>query len=104
MNTKETDTMTTETATPPEALRIAECSLLLSQLTESAFNPRKRFNAKNLEELAESIAVHGIAQPLLVRRKGEHFEIIAGARRFRGATIVANRNGGGTPFHVSCPR
>ena len=41
-----------------------------------------------LEELAQSIRVNGIIQPILVRRSGDHFEIIAGERRWRAAQIA----------------
>lgn len=48
--------------------------------------PRKLFYEDSLSELAESIKVHGILQPLALRRKaGERYEIIAGERRFRAA-------------------
>lgn len=45
--------------------------------------PRKSFDDATLEELAQSIEAHGLMQPVLVRRKGAHFEIIAGERRWR---------------------
>ena len=50
--------------------------------------PRKTFNEELLKELAESIKEHGVIQPVLVRAKGNGFEIIAGERRFRAAKLA----------------
>lgn len=47
--------------------------------------PRKNFAPEKLEELAASIREQGIIQPLVVTRKDDHFEIIAGERRWRAA-------------------
>lgn len=47
--------------------------------------PRSRFTEVNLEELARSIASNGIVQPIVVRKKGAHFQIVAGERRWRAA-------------------
>lgn len=50
--------------------------------------PRKHFNETELEELSESIREHGVLQPLLVRKKGDEFEIIAGERRYQASKIA----------------
>src|SRR6185503_6649451 len=50
-----------------------------------AEQPRTRFDEDALERLAVSIREHGIVQPVLVRRKGNRYEIIAGERRWRAA-------------------
>ncbi|MCC7008247.1 MAG: ParB/RepB/Spo0J family partition protein [Acidobacteria bacterium] len=47
--------------------------------------PRTQFDEHQLDELAESIRVHGVIQPVLVRRAGDRYEIIAGERRWRAA-------------------
>lgn len=47
--------------------------------------PRKQFDEDRLTELAHSIEQHGIVQPLIVKRNGERYTIIAGERRFRAA-------------------
>ena len=47
--------------------------------------PRTRFTEENLEELAQSIKNNGIIQPIVVRRKGWKYEIVAGERRWRAA-------------------
>jgi ParB family chromosome partitioning protein len=59
--------------------------LPLDSLTESPNNPRKSFDEIGLNELAESIKAQGILSPLVVRPMGQHFEIVAGARRYRAA-------------------
>ena len=50
--------------------------------------PRKSFSEDSLNELAASIKTHGIVQPLLVRKKGNRYLIVAGERRFRAARIA----------------
>ncbi len=47
--------------------------------------PRTRFAESNLEELAQSIRANGIVQPIVVRQKGAHYQIVAGERRWRAA-------------------
>lgn len=47
--------------------------------------PRKAFDKESLEELAESIRQHGVIQPLIVRKSGEGYEIVAGERRWRAS-------------------
>jgi len=49
---------------------------------------RKRFDKEALKELAESIAVHGVIQPLIVKRTGARYRIIAGERRWRAARMA----------------
>ena len=64
-------------------------NLPLALLTESATNPRQRFDEEGLKELAESVRTHGILSPLLVRPKNERsFEIVFGARRYRAAQMA----------------
>lgn len=50
--------------------------------------PRTRFTETDLEELAQSIRVNGIVQPIIVRKKGNRYEIVAGERRWRAAQRV----------------
>lgn len=47
--------------------------------------PRTQFTEKNLNELTQSIKINGVVQPIIVRRKGGRFQIIAGERRWRAA-------------------
>src|ERR1039458_8268891 len=64
-------------------------SVPITVLVESATNPRKRFDEKNLEELAASMRAQGILAPLLVRELEESkYEVVAGARRLRAAKLA----------------
>ena len=61
-------------------------SLPISQVEPGLNQPRKRFDQETLDDLAESIRVHGIIQPLTVRRLSSgYYQIIAGERRWRAA-------------------
>lgn len=63
-------------------------SLPLSQLRESAHNPRRHIDAGLLQELADNIRQVGILTPLLVRPSGDGYEIAGGHRRFRAAGLA----------------
>ena len=60
-----------------------------SRIVPNPSQPRSIF--ENLEELASSIATHGILQPLSVRKTDTHFELIAGERRYRAAQLAGLR-------------
>ena len=62
--------------------------ILLSQIRANQYQPRTSFDQKKLEELAESIQKHGVIQPVLVRKDGKGFELVAGERRFRAAKLA----------------
>ena len=62
--------------------------LPLRSILPNPAQPRKIFSPEALEELAESIRVHGILQPLSVRRVGTIYELIAGERRLRAAQLA----------------
>jgi ParB family transcriptional regulator, chromosome partitioning protein len=57
----------------------------LDLIEPNSEQPRTRFTEENLEELTQSIRVNGIVQPIVVRRKGSGYEIVAGERRWRAA-------------------
>ena len=57
----------------------------IDKISPSPFQPRRAFDEAKLQELAMSIRDQGIIQPLVVRPKGERFELIAGERRWRAA-------------------
>jgi len=57
----------------------------VDRITPSPFQPRRAFEEAKIEELASSIRNQGIIQPLVVRPKGQQFELIAGERRWRAA-------------------
>lgn len=53
--------------------------------------PRKIFNEQALQELADSIAVHGVIMPIVVNKKGDKFMIIAGERRWRASRLAGKQ-------------
>jgi ParB family chromosome partitioning protein len=59
--------------------------LPIESVQRSAGQPRKSFDEKRLEELAASIQEHGVLEPILVRRTGNGYAIVAGERRWRAA-------------------
>jgi ParB family chromosome partitioning protein len=61
----------------------------LSRIQPSPFQPRKEFSAEGLRELADSIREQGILQPLIVRERNGHLELIAGERRWRAAQLLS---------------
>ena len=60
----------------------------LVDIIPNQFQPRMNFDEQELEELAQSIREHGIIQPLVLRKMGQKYEIIAGERRYRAAGMV----------------
>ena len=61
----------------------------VAHIVPNRYQPRKTFVEEELRELVESVKQHGILQPVLVRRKSENsYELIAGERRFRAATLA----------------
>ncbi|MFH1413631.1 MAG: ParB/RepB/Spo0J family partition protein [Candidatus Omnitrophota bacterium] len=59
------------------------------RIQPNPFQPREDFDDQHIEELAQSIREKGIIQPLLVRRKGDNFELIAGERRLRASKLLS---------------
>lgn len=57
--------------------------LKLTELVANQFQPRTVFDGERITELATTIEEHGLLQPIVVRKQGEGYEIIAGERRFR---------------------
>ena len=60
----------------------------VEEIVPGPLQPRQHFSREGLEELRDSIIQHGVLQPLTVRQKGEHFELIAGERRLRAAKMA----------------
>lgn len=63
----------------------AVLSLPVEAIERNVDQPRKRFDDEKLAELAASIAEHGVVEPILVRRDGNKYRIVAGERRWRAA-------------------
>lgn len=67
----------------------AQIRMINSELIiPNRFQPRLEFDPVSLQELASSIRIHGIVQPLVVRRVQDKFEIIAGERRFKASQLL----------------
>ena len=60
----------------------------IDTIVPGPMQPRTHFDEGSLEGLADSIRTHGVVQPLLVRRQGEGYELIAGERRWRAARLA----------------
>lgn len=60
----------------------------IDDIIPNRFQPRLKFNEKELQSLAESISAHGIVSPIIVRKIGDKYEIIAGERRFKAAGLI----------------
>jgi ParB family transcriptional regulator, chromosome partitioning protein len=65
--------------------RTAPVEIDIDRLVPNEFQPRVSPDEEKLGELARSIAAHGVIQPIVVRRNGDRFQIIAGERRWRAA-------------------
>lgn len=62
-----------------------ESTLPIAQIKPNKGQPRKSFKEEDLSELTDSIKQNGVLQPLLVRKKGNEYEIVAGERRYQAA-------------------
>jgi ParB family chromosome partitioning protein len=71
-------------ARTPTAVR----ELPLEKVVPNPSQPRMTWHEETLQELAASIKEHGVLQPILVRPSGDHYEIIAGERRWRSSKIA----------------
>lgn len=65
-----------------------EIYIKISLIEPNREQPRKEFDKEQLEELAESIRQYGVLQPIMVQKKGDMYEIIAGERRWRAAKMA----------------
>ncbi len=60
----------------------------VSKILKSPNNPRKHFSSKKIEELANSLKEHGLLSPIILRKKDDHYVIVAGERRYRAAELL----------------
>jgi ParB family chromosome partitioning protein len=74
-----------ETAAPGPA---ETATVALALLDPNPYQPRQQLSPARLEELAASIRQSGVVQPILVRPRGERYQIIAGERRYRAARLA----------------
>lgn len=62
--------------------------LPISQIQSNPYQPRQRFDADSMQQLADSIKQQGLIQPIVVRRRHASFELVAGERRLRAAQMA----------------
>ena len=60
-------------------------SVVVDEVEPNPFQPRREFDPVEIEGLAASLRTHGLMQPIVVRRVGGHYQLIAGERRLRAA-------------------
>src|SRR5712692_2378840 len=65
--------------------RTSPAEVDIDRLSPNKFQPRTHINEERLETLARSIKANGVIQPIVVRKVGDRFQIIAGERRWRAA-------------------
>src|SRR3954468_9949841 len=69
----------------PEPVRTSPVELDIDRLTPNSYQPRGQFDDARLDDLANSIKSNGVIQPIVVRKVGDQYHIIAGERRWRAA-------------------
>lgn len=70
------------------ALEKGEITLPINEIEPNPAQPRNQFDEDSLQELADSIKQYGVLQPLIVKKRDDFYEIIAGERRWRAAKIA----------------
>lgn len=73
---------------PPDTPTAPATDIEIDRLSPNEFQPRAILDDARLRELAESIKSNGVIQPIVVRRAGDRFQIIAGERRWRAAKLA----------------
>lgn len=73
---------------PEDSAEETRLTVSITEIDTNSDQPRKTFDSEGLAGLADSIAANGLLQPILVRRVGERYEIIAGERRFRASKLA----------------
>ena len=76
------------TETAAESGSEPEASLPIASIITNPDQPRKSFDETQLSELSDSIRQNGILQPILVRKKGDKYEIVAGERRYQASKLA----------------
>ena len=71
-----------------KAPQLSQVEVKLKDIRPNPYQPRKHFDEEKLNELAVSIKEHGIFQPIILKESVQGYEIVAGERRFRAASIV----------------
>lgn len=76
------------TETAAESGSEPEASLSIASIVTNPGQPRKSFDETQLSELSDSIKQNGVLQPILVRKKGDKYEIVAGERRYQASKLA----------------
>ena len=71
-----------------EEVKKAEVYVNITKIEPNRDQPRKEFDEEALAGLSESIKEHGVIEPLIVQDRGDHYEIIAGERRWRASRLA----------------
>ena len=85
---EEKDSIKNNISNTDEPAGQSEMFIKLTSIEPNRTQPRKNFDEDSLTELAESIKQYGVLQPLLVSKKKDYYEIIAGERRWRAAKLA----------------
>lgn len=83
---KEVKTVTKEVI--KEVVKEVEQKININLIEPNKSQPRKQFDEEALQELSDSIKKYGVLEPLIVTKKGDYYEIIAGERRWRAARMA----------------
>jgi ParB family chromosome partitioning protein len=75
-------------AAPPSTADPASVNVGIDSIDANPLQPRRMFEQERLAELAQSIRTNGIIQPLVVRKAGDRYQLVAGERRWRAAKIA----------------
>jgi ParB family chromosome partitioning protein len=73
---------------PPTLVPVSPTRIGIDEIDPNPLQPRRVFEPDRLEELAKSIRSNGIIQPIVVRRSGTRYQLVAGERRWRAAKIA----------------
>jgi len=79
---------TTQPATTTPPGEEAALSIPIDSIDPNPLQPRRTFQSERLSELAQSIRANGIIQPLVVRKSGQRYQLVAGERRWRAAKMA----------------
>jgi len=81
-------TQATLATTPASDTEAAVHDIPVDSISRGTYQPRQQFDPEPLQELADSIVAQGLIQPILLRRRGGGYELIAGERRWRAAQLA----------------
>ena len=84
----ENDVTESSTIKTEEKIINEPLEVLIGDIDRNIEQPRKNFDEKSLNELANSIREHGVISPIIVRKNGDRYTIVAGERRWRASRIA----------------